>query len=67
VLQEFVSYRRRILDENGNIYQLELNPRKDEVIKELDLVEIPEDELSHVLNLNEKARIKWYKQHKVAV
>ena len=52
------------MDEHGNIYLLEKNPRKAEVIEEMKLVEIPEEELPRVYNLSEKDRIKWYREHK---
>lgn len=53
------------MDSEGNIYLYEKHPDPEAFISEYDLVNIPDDEFSEVVNLSTQDRIAWYHKNKV--
>lgn len=53
------------MDEHGNIFNYEKHPDPESFIAERKLVNIPDDELTEVVNLSTQDRIAWYHKNKV--
>ncbi len=57
----------RAMNSNGLILDLSSNEKRDELVEELDLIEIPREEAPEVLNFSDKSKIAWYNERHTSV